>query len=88
MYYSYRKLLDVYNFELKKGIEDLFTLDLFFLQEAAHHLLPEPSITPFPWNTTPLSFENSSHILWNFGSQLLGSSGATIFPSICKKKGF
>lgn len=67
------------------SIED-FTLDLFFLQEAAHHLLPEPSITPFPWNTTPLSFENSSQILWNFESQLLGSSGATIVPSICKQR--
>lgn len=36
----------------------MFTLDLFFLQEAAHHLEPEPSITPFPWNTAPWSLEN------------------------------
>lgn len=60
------------------------TFDLFFLQDEAHHLLPEPSITPCPWKRTPFNLENSSHARENFGSQLLGSSGATIVPSICE----
>lgn len=61
----------------------IITFDLFFLQDAAHHLLPEPSITPLPWKRTPFSWENSSHIRENFGSHFFGSSGATNVPSIC-----
>lgn len=59
------------------------TLDLFFLQDSAHHLLPEPSITPCPWKETPVKFKKASQIRGLFGSQLLGSSGAIIVPSIC-----
>lgn len=61
----------------------IFTFVLFFLQDEAHHLLPDPSITPCPWKSTPFNLEKSSHVRGNFGSQLLGSSGATIVPSIC-----
>jgi hypothetical protein len=59
---------------------------LFFLQDAAHHLLPEPSITPFPWKMTLFSLEKSSHVRGNFGSQFFGSSGAIIIPSICTQE--
>lgn len=67
-------------------MEEDVTFDLFFLQEAAHHLVPEPSMTPFPWNITPWSLENSSQTLWNLGFHWLGSSGATIVPSIYKNQ--
>lgn len=60
----------------------IITFDLFFLQDDAHHLLPEPSMTPDPWKRTPFSLEKSSQIRANFGSQLSGSAGATIVPSI------
>jgi len=54
-----------------------FTLVLFFLQDAAHHLLPEPSITPEPWKTAFFNLEKSSQTRGSFGS-----SGATSVPSI------
>ncbi len=56
------------------------------MQDAAHHLLPEPSITPFPWKMTLFSLEKSSHVRGNFGSQFFGSSGAIIIPSICTQE--
>lgn len=59
-----------------------FTLVLFFLQDAAHHLLPEPSITPEPWKTAFFNLEKSSQTRGSFGSQFFGSSGATSVPSI------
>jgi len=59
------------------------TFVLLILQEEAHHLLPEPSIIPPPWILAPESFEKTSHVLGLFGSQSLGSSGATIVPLTC-----
>lgn len=56
---------------------------LLILQEDAHHLLPEPSMTPSPWKRTPASLEKCSHVLGFLGSQSSGSAGATIVPLIC-----
>jgi len=60
------------------------TLDLLILQELAHHLEPEPSMTPPPWMRAPASPEKSSHSRGLRGSHSNGSSGATIVPWICK----
>ena len=38
-------------------------MDLLILQELAHHLEPEPSMTPPPWMRAPARPEKSSHIL-------------------------
>ena len=74
-----------FSIELKYKEIRKITLDLFLLQDAAHHLLPEPSITPTPWKMTLLRLEKSSQIRGFSGSQVFGSSGATIVPSICNQ---